>query len=1134
MIATPLKHTEFHLSSETSSQRKNTPMDAVFFDNIPSGTLTPMKDLVRYQNSSSKLDRHKKNKFLEKKVFDNKNILQSTMLAEATTSNSSLDISVIKPNRDEFKDKANYETPEKAFQRMKEKILREKQDQVSRNHLLKTPISENNKIFTPNRAEKRILRHTYLCEEKENRSLHSGNSSLESLLQNVRLEPSNIFLSAEQKIKCQQQKKSPLHNLTHELSNLNPEHGKVSAVGVSNKAQFAKQILHSKENTVATTELKKNTFVLESVDSVCEKSLNTTVQTLNTNSVSGENGVESVVSESNVTTKGVSLQTTMEQNEKRKPRETDLPSTVNDTCKIVLATAKSHIKIPAKSKRNATQLSPLSIITNGVTKNKVVQLKEWIIKIINNNTAICVEGRLMDITDMYWHSNTIIERIEYNKVRTLSGNIYILKGIIDKNAMREEGYPNYLIRKFMFGFPEKWKEYVDNFLEKLRMCGKKGGKAQQKQKTGRFLSDTQESVKNRTGENQSAVLQRAHTTYDLDCDHLEQKNCMQSRLPGNTELNVCCKNHHTKPVMLLGDQINNTVQNREEYDLSDQELLRKKKSQTLSSNKFRNHERKTDERIIKSQRQEYSEDSNMSMDILTSRVQCFSEKGRKDLTLKHKEPYLLVTPLKSKKMIQQKCTEYNLSSSTMKAVIDFVLQKDIKKEHQKENKSDLNETTNLVRKSNTQDTFMYSMEHKDKEESSIRDILTIEQNITISNLKKEQMITSDLGKNTVYLSKSKKTENQVTVSLSSQQSSSDLSTEERETEKEIRRRTRVIKTRGTSSKQTSVHLRKNTAHATKKISVLSESESEESETEDHIKQKKAKYSAKKTLQKSCITNKFPVIKPTSCDKTDRHSLECSSSVNQNEEWNEKELQKLHCAVASLPKHKPGFWSDVSMAVGSRSAEDCQRKYTEDSQRKGSKKHVTEKRPVNLKGQKGKKADADKKQTIEITAKVGTLKRKQQMRDFLEHMPKDDHDDFFNATPLQNKRVLLPSLLVSQEDDILPEMDRNSTSPSSIIFPLAKTPTCQHVSPSMLATVKRGDCDKYVFHMQKNHKNKGGIVWGNVKKKTVGTSFSAPRRKTMFNQELGENSGIGKLFTDAMESLDEEEKDYYFSDSDSTQ
>lgn len=29
-----------------------------------------------------------------------------------------------------------------------------------------------------------------------------------------------------------------------------------------------------------------------------------------------------------------------------------------------------------------------------------------------------------------------------------------------------------------------------------------------------------------------------------------------------------------------------------------------------------------------------------------------------------------------------------------------------------------------------------------------------------------------------------------------------------------------------------------------------------------------------------------------------------------------------------------------------------------------------------------------------------------MRDFLEQLPKDDHDDFFSTTPLKNQRVLV--------------------------------------------------------------------------------------------------------------------------------
>ncbi|XP_026966955.1 mis18-binding protein 1 isoform X2 [Sagmatias obliquidens] len=1014
MIATPLKHPGIHLSSETSSQRRNMPMHAVFFDSIPSGTLTPVKDLAKYQKSSLKWNDHKKSQFLEITVFNNK--FQSTMLAEATTSNSSLDISAIKPNKDGLKNKASYESPGKIFQRMKEKVLRNKQEQASRNSLLEPPTNESNKIFTPNGAEEGVLQHTYLCEGKENnKSFQPEDSSL------------------------------------RELPILNQEHENDSAAGVSNKAltraQLARQVLHSKENTVATTKSKKDTFVLEGTDSTCEKSQNTTIETL---CVPFKNGSQLMVSDdSKITTEGTSKQEIKEGNEKTMPRETDLPGSMNDTCKIVLATPRFHIGIPQRSKSNAWKLSPSTCqtITNGVKKNKVVQLQEWMIKVINDNTAICVEGKLTDITNIYWHSNAIIERIKHNKLRTLSGNMYILKGMIDRISMKEAGYPNYLIRKFMFGFPEKWKEYIDNFLEQLRSCEKKGGKARQKQKTERVVPDIRKSMKNDAGEKKIEVLQRATATCDLDCDHLER-----------------------------------------------------------------------------------TEESKVSVDILTSREQFFSDEERKYMAVNQKKPYILVTPLKSKKVIEQKCMNYNLSFGTIKAVTDFAVRK-----HQKESKSNLCEPTSPISKptKTLESTFEYSVGHKskNKEGCSECDLLTVNQKIKIPSPKKEQTVTSDFKKNT-RLSKLKKTENQVTVSFYKHQSSSDLSNEESEKGKEFRRKAGVVKkTRARNTKEIVVHLRKST-RKTRTIPVMSESETEESENELHMKQKKARCSAKENLQKSDISNELPVIETMGSGKTNRYSLACLPGLIQDEEWNKKELQKLHCAFASLPKHKPGFWSEVAMAVGSRSAHECQRKYMEDPRGKRSQKHVTKKKPVNP---KGKISDSDKKQTIKITAKVGTLKRKQQMRDFLEQLPKDDHDDFFSTTPLQHQRVLLPSFRDSQEeDDILPNMDRNPTTPSSVIFPLAKTPQCQHVSPGMLASINRADCDKYVFRMQKTHKSKGGTVWGNIKKKTIESDFSTPpsRRKTPFNKELAENSGIGKLFTNAMESLEEEEKDSYFSNSDS--
>ncbi|KAM9646189.1 mis18-binding protein 1 isoform 1-T1 [Trichechus inunguis] len=1121
MIATPVKHPGIHLSSE-ASQRRNMSMHAIFFDSIPSGTLTPIKDLVRYQKSSLKLNDRKKNQFLEMATFNNKEIFQSTVLAEATVSNSSLDISVIKPNKDRLKNRENYESPGKIFQRMKEKVLRDKQEQASRNNcLLEPPKSESNKILTPNRAEKRLLKHTYVCEEKEN------NQPSQSV---------NSSLKVKQKIQHQQEKKGPLHNLTYELLILKQEHENISAAGVSlGRAQSAKQNFHSKENTVATTKSIKGTFVLESIDSAYEKSQNSTVETLSTNCIPTSNGSQLMVSESKVTTEGTSQQETKEGNEKPISRETDLLCSMNSTCKIVLATPRLNITIPRRSERKK-KLSPPNIfqtITNGAKKNKVVQLQEWMIKIINDNTAICVEGKLIDVSDIYWHSNIIIERIEYNKLRTLSGNIYVLKGMIDRISMKEAGYPNYIIRKFMYGFPNNWKEHIENFLEQLRTCEKKGKKTRKKQKTGRSVPNIPKSLKNNAGENQTDVLQRGSITYDLDCDNLELKNNKCTMLLGATELNVCHSNRENKlPLKLPDDQINNTIQNGGKYDLSNQELIEKKEYKKLSSKKLENCER-TNERIIKSQKQERYEKSNIPTDILTSREQFFSEEERKCMAINQKKAYILVTPLKSKKVIEQKCMKYNLSSTTIKEITDSAMSN-----HQKESESDLNKTANPIRKPTRtlENTFAYSVDHKSKnqEDCSECDLLTVNQKIKIPTPKKEQMATCNLKKNKRSPAL-KEVENQVATSFHKHQSSSDLSCEDSETAKQVERKSRVVKkTKERNTKETVVHLRKSTRNTTRNIVVISESETEESENDYHIKQKKVRSSAKETVQKSGIRNEFPVVEGMGSDKMNRHPSECLPGLTQDEEWNEKEIQKLHRAFTSFPKHKPGFWSDVAMAVGSRSAEECQKKYMEDPRGKRFRKHVTKKKPAKPKVQNGRIGNADKKQTIKITAKVGTLKRKQQMRNFLEQLPKDDHDDFF-STPLQNRRVLLPSFQNHQEeDDILPSIDTNPTTPSSVIFPLAKTPQCQHVSPGMLASINRDDCDKYVFHMQKKHKNNGGIVWGNVKKKTVETDFSTPtsRRKTSLSKDLEDNCSIGKLFTNAMESLDEEEKDYYFSNSDS--
>ncbi|XP_076797941.1 mis18-binding protein 1 isoform X2 [Arvicanthis niloticus] len=1017
MFVTPLKHSGIHLSSGTL-QKGNMPVAAVFIDSIPSGTLTPMKDLMKYQKSSLKLNGHKKNQLLEITTSNNKNVFQSTMLSEDALSNCSPDVSVIKPNMDMI-----YESPGKMFQRMKEKVQFDKQEQPSRS-MLGSPKCEHNKVFPPNRGKKTQLQHTYICEEKE-KSFQSNNSSLGG---------------------------PPI---------LNQEQKNVSASCISRKAltraQFGRQILHSKGRPLETTVFKKNTYALEGIDSTYEKFENTDIRSI---CVPIKNHSQSTTSDNDVTTERTKEDIT-EENGEMMSRKTILQDPMKNISKV----------------------------------KRVVHLQEWMIKVINNNTAICVEGKLVDETDVYWHSNVIIERIKHNELRTLSGNIYVLKGLIDRVSMKEAGYPSIFTRKFMFGFPENWKEYIDNFLEQLRAEEKT--KSKTRQKTTRS-QDKQKSIKNDGEDKQTDVLQKANITYHLNGDSLEMKKNENRKFSGAAEINTRYNNCQNKPQLRL---------------LHKQELTGKKNCRKFSSESFENCE-EINETKIHSQEEERTEVLNVPIDPLNSLEQSTPDKERKHLPVSQKKAYVLITPLRTTKSIVQRCGEHSLS---FEGITDFS-----KAKHQEESESDVHETPSPTCKSLETFEHRVGYEGNTKEDCDECDIITVK-HIQLPCLKSKEMLTNNFKKKNKLPSKLQKTEKQI-VSLY-KQSSSHLSSEENEVE--IKSKTRARNTRLNQE-------RKNTSNITKDILLISESKGE---SDSYITPKRLRSSAKGSHNKSDVSKTF-LIEVKASDTTNRQQvLDHLPDLVDDGEWTEQELQKLHRAFTSLPKYKPGFWSDVAMAVGSRTADECQKKYTEEPQGRGSQKHVSKKKQADFKVQNDEEDSTDDKKTIKITAREGTLKRKRQMRECLEHLPKDNHDDFFTATPLQKQRIRLPSFQFSQDDAALLCMDRNPASPPSVTATLTSTtPQCSHVSPSMLASVERNDCDKYVYHMQKNAKkygkSKGGLVWGNIRKKTVETDLSSPipTRKALFNKDLDENTDIPKFFIDDIES-DEEEKDYYFSNSD---
>ncbi|KAE8586464.1 hypothetical protein XENTR_v10021676 [Xenopus tropicalis] len=312
--------------------------------------------------------------------------------------------------------------------------------------------------------------------------------------------------------------------------------------------------------------------------------------------------------------------------------------------------------------------------------------------------------------------------------------------------------------------------------------------------------------------------------------------------------------------------------------------------------------------------------------------------------------------------------------------------------------------------------------------------------------------------------------------------------------------------------------------------------SEETYSSDNGQQRPKNPTARSSLGSiSTPTLQFALSKRTRSLPRKQGSTVPLPKMNHGEDWTEKEVERLYKAISSLPKHKNGFWVEVAMSVGSRSAEECQEKYLEKQQSKGSK--AQSKKKSGSRKKEPKAGSGSEEKLVKITAKVGTLKRKQQMREFLEQIPKDDHDDIFTATPFQTKRVKLPTFRASHEDDVFQLTNTDPTTPSSSIFPLAYTPQCEHISPGMLGSINRSNNDKYVYRMQKN--TKGGALsgWGKLNKRPAGTSYATPvsRRATTVSKDKGckDTSVIGKLFrTDepTVSDDDDEEDDFYFSNS----
>ncbi|XP_057715543.1 mis18-binding protein 1 [Corythoichthys intestinalis] len=272
------------------------------------------------------------------------------------------------------------------------------------------------------------------------------------------------------------------------------------------------------------------------------------------------------------------------------------------------------------------------------------------------------------------------------------------------------------------------------------------------------------------------------------------------------------------------------------------------------------------------------------------------------------------------------------------------------------------------------------------------------------------------------------------------------------------------------------------------------------------------------------------IKPLSHTKTSKKSTHLKKKLgrghdlsldSEEDEWTRDEQEKLQQALKRYPPHVPMYWQKVAKMVGTRSAEECHNKDL--SNKDMSFQDIT---PVKTMQEKQKKkTGAQKAKDIPlISAGIKTFKRKQQVRQFLEEMPKENTSDAFSAP--QSYRFKLPSTLSDEEDFSMGNPE--PLTPLSQYFPQVKTPRGE-LAASTMYTPNRNEEDKYAFKLRKmvNQNQVNGR-----KQNRKHTPSVKPTMKPLKNQ-ANDSFIVWEMFPEkpAVLSDSSEDEDYYFSDDD---
>ncbi|XP_070604884.1 mis18-binding protein 1 isoform X2 [Erythrolamprus reginae] len=680
----------------------------------------------------------------------------------------------------------------------------------------------------------------------------------------------------------------------------------------------------------------------------------------------------------------------------------------------IFATPKAYIPRKQQPATKTLLDEPDTGTNEKFSKEKeMISITKWVIRVINDNTAVGLEGLRKDIGDVFWHSNVIVERIASNQVKTLKGSIYMLQGCIDAVSMKKEGIPPTFIKKFQRGIPRNWKMLVDDLLLYMKRKEERAFSVSDGEKTNKYSKelDLPQNIKRKR--------EMKNITYDalpLQNDKIPGMQMKTIDLLNDSEKSFTRSGRCVKPPMLYwcGERMHRDHELNVTINKGGANYLSPAINSTHPATKF---QKKNDENPFKNHKEvtfnQAKGKTEMKSENITRKTKCnlkqqsqnlISDTEENDFELiiediHKKRATVMLSPLK-KITMQEKQHSNRRPRNEQNVTKDYGSIACYERNVAGVELDTSNCPLNSLKQHQQIEKVVESVLCTSEDESS-EDIPCIKRKTLPSfrrqTFNKERNNTQDPSReqksteNFVAPSQSRKTKYPYFVQedtleeLSNKSSPLDLSTSSE------------LASRNRQKSQKFKRARKNV--------IASDSESENNIEEFPVKENKITIPTKITNGHISTNPKaFPMTqKPYNRSKL-KKVVEAHSDTN--ESWTEEELQMLYRAVASFPPQKSGFWMDVAKTVRTRSAEECQEKYL--AEQKGKK------RDPRKTSKPRKKEELDK----QPLGRVGTLKRRKQMRMFLEQMPKDNRDDIFASTPRDTKAVAVCTTPISRRTNVL--------------------------------------------------------------------------------------------------------------------